>query len=237
VPPSAHDDPRIAAGMAALLARRRERIAAGERPIGWKVGFGATAAMEKLGIDAPLVGFLTGAGLVESGSTVSLAGWTKPVAEPEVAVYIGKDVPEGASDEIAKAAIAGLATAIELADLNPPPAQIEAILGGNIFNRHVILGPADRTRPGGSVSGLRTRVVRNGSEVATQSDLEANTGRIVTILRQVADTLARSGERLRAGEFVIAGSIVPPIFLDADDRELAHDVEGLGTVSVRFTHG
>jgi 2-keto-4-pentenoate hydratase len=222
--------------MATLLARRRERLAAGERPIGWKVGFGAKAAMEKLGIDAPLVGFLTDAGLVTSESTVSLAGWTKPVAEPEVAVYIGKDIPGGASDDVVKAAISGLAPAIELADLDPPPAEIEAILGGNVYNRHIILGQLDPSRAGGSVEGLRTRLVRNGKMVAIESHLEANTGRILTIVRQVADTLARCGERLRDGEFIIAGSIVPPIFLEAEDRTLVHEVEGLATVSVRFTH-
>ena len=42
----AWDDPRIARGMRAQLARRRERIAAGEAPLGWKVGFGAPAAMK-----------------------------------------------------------------------------------------------------------------------------------------------------------------------------------------------
>ena len=39
------DDPRIARGMTAQLAKRRERIAAGERPLGWKVGLGSPATM------------------------------------------------------------------------------------------------------------------------------------------------------------------------------------------------
>jgi 2-keto-4-pentenoate hydratase len=86
------------------------------------------------------------------------------------------------------------------------------------------------------VTGLRTRVIRNGEEAATQSELEANTGRIVAIVRHVAGLLSRCGERLRAGELIIAGSVTPPLFLDADDREIAHEVEGLGSVSVRFKH-
>jgi quercetin dioxygenase-like cupin family protein len=49
-------DDRIPVGMREQLARRDER---GERQIGWKVGFGAPAAMEMLKIDRPLVGFLT----------------------------------------------------------------------------------------------------------------------------------------------------------------------------------
>ena len=68
------EDPRIARGMAAQLARRRERLDAGEQPLGWKVGFGAPAAMEKLKLAAPLVGFLTDQALVASDATFSLAG-------------------------------------------------------------------------------------------------------------------------------------------------------------------
>ena len=32
-----------------------------------------------------------------NGSTVSVAGWTQPVAEPEIAVYMASDLPGGAS--------------------------------------------------------------------------------------------------------------------------------------------
>src|ERR1700724_2515204 len=52
------DDPRIKRGMAIQLQRRRERLDAGEKAVGWKVAFGAPAAMERLRITAPLFGFL-----------------------------------------------------------------------------------------------------------------------------------------------------------------------------------
>ena len=122
----------------------------------------------------------------------------------------------------------------ELADINVPPDRIEPILSCDIYQRHVIVGPVDRSRAGGSVTGLTTCVIRNGEETASNSVLEANTGKIVTIVRHVADVLARCGEGLKAGEFIIAGSITPPLFLTAEDRELTHDIEGLGSVSVRF---
>jgi len=55
---NAWDDPRIARGMQKQLADRRARIAAGEKPIGWKVGLGAKPAMERLNITMPVVGQL-----------------------------------------------------------------------------------------------------------------------------------------------------------------------------------
>src|SRR6266571_3485476 len=84
---AAWDDPRIVRGMQAQLGRRRERLDAGEKAIGWKVGFGAPAALERFKIAAPLVGFLTDRAAVASGATVALKGWAKPVAEPEIAVH------------------------------------------------------------------------------------------------------------------------------------------------------
>ena len=230
------DDPRMTRGMQDELALRRKMLGEGARAIGWKVGFGAPAALERLKISAPLVGFLTDRGLVASGGAVSTAGWVKPAAEPEFAVYIGRDLAGDASEDEARAAISALGPAIELADLNPPPEAIEKILGGNIFHKHVIVGEPDKSRAGAKLDGLVTRVVRNGVETARTAELEANTGKLVQIVRHVAKVLALAGERLRAGEFIIAGSITPPLFLDANDRELVHEVEGLGKVSVRFTH-
>src|ERR1700751_2523872 len=93
------DDPRIARGMATQLQRRRERLDAGEKALGWKVAFSAPAAMERLRTTAPLFGFLMQQGLVTSGTTVSRSGWANPVLEPEIAVNICKDVPAGADRE------------------------------------------------------------------------------------------------------------------------------------------
>src|SRR4051812_10932502 len=94
----ATNDSRIQKGMAAQLARRSERIAGGDAALGWKVGLGTPPAMQKLGIGGPLVGFLSASGRVPSGGAVSLKGWIKPSAEPELAIHIGRDLP-GDSDE------------------------------------------------------------------------------------------------------------------------------------------
>jgi 2-keto-4-pentenoate hydratase len=228
-------DPRICRGMEAQLARRRERIAAGEAAIGWKVGFGAAAAMQRFNLTAPLVGYLMESGRVASGGAVSPAGWTKPVSEPELAIHMGRDLAGDADEAATRAAIGAIGPAIELADLDPPPEDVATILAGNVFQRHVILGPADASRAGGRLDGLTARVSRNGAEIAAVTELEANTGEIVAIVRHVAAVLSGFGERLQAGQFVITGSIVPPIFLEPTDTEFALELEPLGSAAVRFT--
>src|SRR6476469_9247499 len=72
--------------MVAQLAKRRARIAAGEKPIGWKVGLGAPATMLKMGLSAPIVGFLMERAQLPSSGTASLKGYSRPVAEPEICV-------------------------------------------------------------------------------------------------------------------------------------------------------
>src|SRR5690349_21202486 len=127
------DDPRVVRGMRAQLEERKKRLDAGDQSLGWKVGFAAPAMLGRLKLSGPLVGFLTRNARVQSGGTVSLAGWTKPVAEPEIAVHVGRDVPADADHDTAAAAIAGIAPAIELVDLNNPPEDPERVLVGNIY--------------------------------------------------------------------------------------------------------
>jgi len=233
--PAAWDDPRIARGMKEQLASRRARIAAGAAPLGWKVGFGAPAMMEKFRITAPLVGYLMKGGLITSGGSASLKGWVKPVAEPEIAVRIGRDLAGGGDRTAASAAIAALAPAIELADAEIPFDDPEAILKRNIFQRHVILGPPDPSRAGGNTSGLTARLLRRNAETARTSDPEATTGRLVDIVRHVADLLAAFGEKLSGGDIIICGSVVPPVLVEADETAVAYALDPIGTISVAFT--
>ena len=99
--------------MQAQLDARRRRIDAGERPLGWKVGFGAPAAMTALDIRQGLVGYLMQSGIMASGSELKYSDFTKPAIEPEIAVYLVRDL-DGDSDEATiEAAISALGPAIE----------------------------------------------------------------------------------------------------------------------------
>jgi len=231
--PQAWDDPRIKRGMQQQLRWRRELLAAGKKPLGWKLAFGGPAALERLRINAPLVGFLMADAVVASGSTISFAGWEKPAAEPELTVYLGKDLAPGADRQTIKEAIAGLGAAIELADVDHPSDDVEGTLARNIYQRRVILGNFDATYAGGNLSGLNSRVLRNGAEMANTSDLEALTGELITIVGHVANLLAHFGETLRAGQIIIAGSITPPIWVEPGET-IGFHLEPLQPIFINF---
>ena len=229
----AWEDPRIKSGMQQQLRWRRELLAAGKKPLGWKLAFGGPAALERLHTNAPLVGFLMADAVVETGSTISFAGWKKPAAEPELTVYLGKDLPPGADRKTTMDAIAGLGPAIEVADVDHPSDDVEGTLARNIYQRHVVLGGCDTTHAGGALPGLNARVLRNGAEMANTSEFEALTGELITIVAHVAILLSHFAETLRAGEIIIAGSITPPIWV-APGESIGFHLEPLAPISINF---
>ena len=210
-------DPRVRRGMEAQLELRRERLAAGDAPLGWKVGFGTPEAFEKLGTSAPLVGFLLRSALVPSGTAYSIDGFGRPALEPEVAVRVG----EGGGP-------AALGPAFEIADVEPT-SDVVRILAGDIFQRGVVLGPmAGRV----SLEGASALVSVNGEEVSV-ADPEALPGAIPDLLAHVSDLLPKFGEQLRPGDLVITGSIVPPLQIEPGDR-VEYELDGCGSISVAF---
>jgi 2-keto-4-pentenoate hydratase len=197
-----------------MLALRAQRLAAGEKPIGWKVGFGSPPMLEKLGIDRPVIGFMTDRNLLPDGATVDIGDWTGPTFEAEIAVHFG---PDG---EIA----------IELADLDVPPEDAARIMAGNVFHRHVLLGPVMQADPD-AVTG---RVLRDGEEIAANDHPAELTGRVEDVVRLTAEALAAHGERFREGEVLISGAIVPGQPLEPGQR-LTAELSPLGSLTVITT--
>jgi 2-keto-4-pentenoate hydratase len=196
-------------GTAAMLVRRRELLAQSAEPIGWKVGFNISVAQQKLGIDAPLAGFLTTDSLLDNS-------WSDYpiVVESEVAVEIG---PDGHS-------IAALLPALELADPPDLDLEIEQILAGNIFHRAVAFGPrVETTEPG---SG---RILVNGEE---QHSVKPEG--LERMVEAVAARLEAAGEELRAGDRIITGVLAPPYEAQEGDT-VRLELEALGGVELRFS--
>jgi len=207
--------PALSSGLSAQLLLRSELISSGHRPLGWKAGFGAPAWRERFKIDGPLVGFMTDATLLGDGDEIDISGWARPVAEPEMAAYLGTDLLPGSGPAGARAAISAIGPAIELADISPPPEAVHEILVGNIFHRGVVLGRPDPGRAGADLTGLEARVRLDGREQARTDHLEDLTGGVIDVVAHLSDLLADQGEMMRAGDVVICGSVVPPIDLFA----------------------
>jgi 2-keto-4-pentenoate hydratase len=219
--------------METQLRARAACLEAGNLPIGWKIGFGAPATMQKLDIQEPLLGFLSRSACIAPGEAVDLDDFHQAVFEPEIAVYMGEDLAAGGDDQAIRSAIAGLGPAVELADLKFAPDKVEEILAGNVYQHGVVFGPMDPARAGARLEGLAATLVKDDIEIASVSDPEANTGRIVNLVGMVADILAGFGLVLAAGEVVIAGSVVPPVFVD-QACSISYELAPFDPIAVRF---
>lgn len=228
------EDERVAAGLARQLLDLREAERAGARLVGWKLGLGGPAAQRQAGIVGPVVGFLTSRTVVPDGADVSIAGWTRPVLEPELAVWLGEDVPAGASPAEAARCIAGVGLAIELADLDRPLDAVEEVVADNVFHRRVILGRPVAAYAGGDVDGVSVLVTRDAAEVARTDRPTELTGELPALTAHVAGWLEGAGRRLQAGQVVIAGSVVPLLAADPGAR-YAYRADPLGELTVHLT--
>lgn len=216
-------------GMRRMLALRSELMDRGERMIGWKLALGAPLWLDRFGLAGPLLGFLPESRRHAPGAKVSCDGWRNPVAEPEIAVYFGRDVdvPENAAD-----AVTGLGAAIELADVDPPPQDIEETLAGNIFHRAVILGEPDPALSIADVSSMSAKVSHDDVVVAETTDLQALIGDLPFVLAHAATLLSSAGHRLRAGDVVITGSVIPPVTV-RPGSEIGFELQALPSLTVR----
>jgi 2-keto-4-pentenoate hydratase len=199
-----------------MLVRRREILAQGAEPIGWKVGFNISAAQEKLGIDAPVAGFLSSDGLLEDGAEVSLDDGPV-VVESEVAVELGADARS----------IVALLPALEVADPPDLDQDVETILAGNIFHRAVVFGPrVEANEPGGG------RVLVNGEveHVMAPGDTSAHLEEMVEAVRK---RLAAVDEDMLPGQRIITGVLAPPHAAHRGDR-VRLELDALGSVELVF---
>ncbi|MEA2332932.1 MAG: 2-oxo-3-hexenedioate decarboxylase [Thermoleophilaceae bacterium] len=199
-----------------MLVRRREMLAQGAEPVGWKIGFNVSAAQEKLGIDGPLAGFLTTDGLLEDGAEVSLDDGPV-VVESEVAVELGDDART----------VVALLPALEVADPPDLDQGVETILAGNIFHRAVAFGPRVATQAPGAA-----RILVNGEEqhALTASETSAHLEAMVDV---IARRLAEAGEELVPGQRIITGVLAPPHAAQPGDR-VRLELDAVGAVELLF---
>jgi 2-keto-4-pentenoate hydratase len=212
--------PAVLRGLELQAAHMRERLAAGARRVGWKIGLNDPRVQGALGIAAPVIGYITSGTVVPGGGAHSLAGATRPAIEPEVAIHIGAD-----------GEIAGLGAALEVIDVDMPFEDVTAILERNVFHRAAVIGAPTTGVTG--VTGLTARMTRTGGEDVQIDVAEAALDPTEVVLL-VGGYLDAVGDRLRAGDVIIGGSLVTAARLGEDER-IGLEIDGLPPVSLEAT--
>jgi len=210
-------DPRVVAGLSAQRELLNAKIAAGERQRGWKLGFGSPSGLELLSLKNPLIGFMLESGELPNGASVDISGWTGPAIEAEIAVRLKHSIPASAEPTEIMNAVDAFLPALEIVDLDHPPADPERILSGNIFHRNYVLGP-DLTRGWGAGPHALTGHVRHNNEwTEPVLEVQALTGDYLANLTELIRSAPQVGNGTRSGDIILLGSIVPPVRINTGD--------------------
>jgi 2-keto-4-pentenoate hydratase len=213
-------DQRLQNGMRNQKILLQKSIDNGDKQVGWKLGFGSETGKKNLGIVNPLVGFLLASGKLSNNSTIDTSTWTVPLAETEIAIYFDKDIEEIIDY---KEVVTSFGPAIELADLSFEPKDPEKILDCNIYQKNFIMGERKQ------LSDLGRLTAKVDDEIVT--DLSKLTGTVDELLPSFIETALKTYGKILKDQFVILGSVVPPIRLGIG-QTVSYELQGFSTLSV-----
>ncbi|KAE8765598.1 2-keto-4-pentenoate hydratase [Georgenia thermotolerans] len=198
----------------ANLARR---YAAGEKPVGHKVGLTSLAMQQQLGVDEPDFGVITDAMVTANGGTVDPATMLAPKLEAELAFRIGSALSVGPTLEQLRAAISDVAVAIELIDSRVEDWKIALVdtVADNASSAGIVVGPwapaTDELLD--SLPNVVVRLLRDDEEVAAGPG-SAVLGDPLVALHWLAGAIGAYGQSFKPGDIVLAGAVAASVPLD-----------------------
>lgn len=211
-----------------LVIERRESD--GLVRIGRKVGLTNPAVQTQLGVDQPDFGVLLSDMDVSGDAPVDMARLIAPRIEAEIAFMMARDVD--AVDRASVVASVGSArAAFEIVDSRVRDWRISIVdtIADNASSALFVLGDVELALADFDPVAIPMSLTADG-EVVSTGDGSACMGDPVSALVWVAETAARVGRPLRAGEVVLSGALGPMVPFTAGTSYTA-DLGILGTVT------
>ena len=208
----------------------------GHRIVGRKVGLTNKAMQAVFGIDTPIYGTIFDDTTVRDNGRIKSSDLIHPKAEPELAFRLKSPLRgPGLTMQDVVVATDYVFPALEIVDCRIEGWRIKEqdIIADNGVAARVVVG-STRLSPGAfNLSTEEVVLYRNGEEFE-RAQASAVLGNPARSVAWCANKLAEFGQGLRAGEFVMTGTITTAIDVRAGDTVRA-EFATLGGVSVRFT--
>ncbi len=212
----------------------RKRCAGGDALAGYKVAGSNLSVRKDEHVEGAIVGCVMGSCVHQAGALVPHTG-RRMAVEAEIAVLLKRDIQgPGVTLLDAYQATEAVFPAFEILAFRdgPKPSHQARILASNFSGGYVYGGPLH------SVHGLDLRtegaaIFINGEPRASGTGMEV-LGNPMNALAMVANTIAHTGEKLKAGMIVMTGSITANVPVQPGDRVEAR-LTRLGEIGVRFS--
>jgi 2-keto-4-pentenoate hydratase len=213
----------------------RRRIAAGSRPVGWKIGLTSGAVQRQLGVDQPDFGVLFDDMGRESGESIDPGLLLQPRIEAEIAFVLSRDItePPHSGAELADA-VAYACPALEIVDSRISDWAITILdtVADNASSGLFVLGDQRRSLDGFVPALCEMTMTRDGEIVSRGTGADC-LGDPLDAVAWLARAVVSVGRVLRAGDVVLSGALGPMVPVRPGDAFHAH-ISGLGHVDARF---
>jgi 2-keto-4-pentenoate hydratase len=232
---SRQDADPVEAAYGAQAQRSAQRLEQGARLAGYKTSFTSPAARAAFGADGPAYAPLLQEMRVPDGGPAPAAAYQGLMAEVELAFSLREPLAGPVDDRAAlRRAVAGVHVALELPDRGPNPAPaVPELIAGGLGARYFALGPAVDPEAV-DLAALECVLRVDGREVARGRPGTGPEGPWAS-LAWLAGELAGRGQRLEAGQVVLAGALGAPWLAPADAPSGSYTAEcgSLGAVRLR----
>ncbi|MFF5264042.1 2-keto-4-pentenoate hydratase [Actinomadura viridis] len=209
--------------------------AEGRRPVGHKIGLTSAAVQRQLGVDSPDFGTLFADMAVPDGAEIPAGAVLQGRAETEVALVLERDLTHErhtVADLIRATAFALPAIEVAGSRIRDWDITLADTVADNASSGLYVLGNRPVPLAGVDLRLCGMVLERRGEQVSTGTGA-ACLGHPLNAALWLADTLARAGDPLRAGDTVLTGALGPMVEAVPGDV-LEARIDGLGDVRVAF---
>lgn len=209
----------------------RQRVDAGERLVGFKLGLTSRVKQLALGIDQPVYGHLTSAMVLAFQAPIRVGELINPRIEPELAFIIGRRIDPDASLPDVVDAIDGVMPALEIVDSRyDAPFRLIDSVADNAGAARVVLGTTRRAPADLVDLSLVGCVFRHAAGIDTAAG-GAAMGHPAVALHWLSRALAARGEALEPGQLVLSGGLTGSVPVTRGETVRA-EFDRLGSVAV-----
>ncbi|MBK3576170.1 fumarylacetoacetate hydrolase family protein [Streptomyces sp. MBT65] len=213
----------------------RRGVDAGRRIVGRKIGLTSPAVQRQLGVDQPGFGALFADMAVPDGGEVPPGRLLQPKVEAEVALVLGRDLPERECTivDVLRAVDFAL-PALEIVDSRVRNWEISLVdtVADNASCGLYVLGATPVPLTAVDLRAVTMTMSRGGETVSEGTGADC-LGSPLTAAVWLASALAERGDPLRAGDLVLTGALGPMTPAAPGDTFEAL-ISDLGSVRVRF---
>jgi 2-keto-4-pentenoate hydratase len=213
-----------------------DRIAAGARVVGRKIGLTSASVQRQVGVDRPDFGVLLDGMDVTGLPAVPSDRLLQPRVEAEIAFVLASDLDEDDLDlQRVRAAVGHAVAALEIVDSRVADWDIAITdtIADNASSGLFVLGRERVGLDGFAPRDVTMRLYADGV-LASEGDGSACLGDPLAALLWLARTAREFGEPLRAGQVVLSGAL-GPLVPTPPGTTVRAEMSGLGSVTATFS--